>query len=244
MFLSKPSWQMGTGVPSDSWRHVPDVAASSSPHDGYLMYMNNGLYSVAGTSAASPAWAGIMGLVNQQNGGSQGNANSMLYALAQLQGSGGAAVFHDIVSGANSVPGAAGFSAGAGYDQATGLGSPDAFQLVQHWKDANAALMFAAMSNSNLAVTQGAGTSTTIRTSVNKLFNASVSLSVWGLPAGLQAVWYPPFISAPGAGTSSVTFSAGTLVAPGTYSLQVSASGGNITQTIPITITVAKKTGP
>ncbi|MBV9401373.1 MAG: S8/S53 family peptidase [Bryobacterales bacterium] len=135
--FAKPSWQFGNGVPADSRRHVPDVAASSSPHDGYLIYMNGSFYSVAGTSTATPAWAGIMALVNQHNGGGQGNANPALYGLARLQASGGAAVFHDVVAGNNSVPGVGGFQAGPGYDQATGLGSPDAFQLVQHWKDAN-----------------------------------------------------------------------------------------------------------
>jgi len=73
--------------------------------------------------------------VNQQSGHSQGNANPTLYSLYRLQSLGGPSVFHDVVSGGNSVPGTAGFSAGPGYDQATGLGSPDVFTLVQHWND-------------------------------------------------------------------------------------------------------------
>jgi hypothetical protein len=135
IFYSKPVWQAGNGVPADAFRHVPDVALTAAPHDAYLIYLNGGLYSVAGTSASAPAWAGIMALVNQQVGQSQGNANPFLYGLFGLQMGGGAPVFHDVTGGSNSVPGASGYAAGAGYDQATGLGSPDVFLLVQHWRD-------------------------------------------------------------------------------------------------------------
>jgi subtilase family serine protease len=137
IFFAKPSWQSGNGVPSDGWRHVPDVSVSAASHDAYLMYMNNGLYAAAGTSASSPSWAGLMALINQQSGASQGNANPSLYGLFQLQTAGHAVVFHFGHSGNNSVPGTPGYSAGSGYNQATGLGSPDAFMLVQHWKDAS-----------------------------------------------------------------------------------------------------------
>jgi hypothetical protein len=183
-------------------------------------------------------------LVNQQNGGSQGNANTTLYGLARLQASGGAAVFHDVVSGNNSVPGATGFSAGIGYDQATGLGSPDALQLVQHWKDANVPSMYAKVSNTTMSITQSASASTTVNVGVAKAFSAPVSLAIAGLPIGLNAVWYPVTLAAPGSGVSTLNLAAGTTVAPGTYAVQITATGGGITQVVPATVTVVKKTGP
>jgi len=116
---------------------VPDVALNAAIHDGYLLYLNGQLQLAGGTSAAAPAFAGLMALVVQRSG-RQGNVNPTLYALAANQGSGGAAVFHDTTVGNNSVPGVPGFNAGTGYDLATGLGSVDAFLLINHWSDTSA----------------------------------------------------------------------------------------------------------
>jgi pseudomonalisin len=134
----KPSWQTGTGVPADGRRDVPDVALAAAGHDGYLLYQDGGFYVVGGTSAASPSFAGVMALVVQHRAARQGNANTAFYSLRTKQRAGGASVFHDIAGGNNSVPGQIGFSAAAGYDQATGLGSIDASVLVNHWSDASA----------------------------------------------------------------------------------------------------------
>ena len=130
----KPSWQAAPGVPNDSRRDVPDVSLSAASHDGYLAMTGNQLYSFGGTSASSPAFAGLMALVLQKTGQRQGNANLRFYQLASAQyGASGPAVFHDITAGNNSVPGVVGYSATGGYDLATGLGSVDAFALVNNW---------------------------------------------------------------------------------------------------------------
>ena len=127
----KPSWQVAPGVPAASYRWVPDVALSAAGHDAYLVQSNGLLYYVWGTSAASPSFAGLMALVVQDTGKTQGNANGFLYQIGNAQyGSGGATVFHNITSGNNSVPGQTGYSCGAGYSPVTGLGSVDANALV------------------------------------------------------------------------------------------------------------------
>ena len=158
----KPSWQSGVGVPADGKRDLPDVSLFAS--NGFLgsFYIicqsdQTGTCSLndpssyflgfGGTSVSSPAFAGIMALVNQQTGARQGNANYVLYKLAAQQPT----AFHDITSGtiampcgANSAncttnkPGDAygvlnGYNAGIGYDLATGLGSADANNLVTKW---------------------------------------------------------------------------------------------------------------
>jgi len=144
IYVAKPAWQLASGVPSDAHRDVPDLAFSaSSAHDGYLIYSSDGysgstLLSVGGTSAPTPAMAGIAALVDQHQGGRVGSFNPVLYALSSAQAAAtGASVFHRITSGNNSVPGQTGFAASVGdpeYSQASGLGSLDAAQLIASWK--------------------------------------------------------------------------------------------------------------
>jgi hypothetical protein len=146
--FAKPSWQTGPGVPNDGARDVPDIALNASvDHDGYLTcssgwcvdgYRDSGGYLdvVGGTSAGAPTFAGVVALINQQTRSRQGNLNPALYTLAVTSTS----VFHDITGGNNMVPcrtgtpncttGLIGYSAGQGYDQATGLGSVNAYNLV------------------------------------------------------------------------------------------------------------------
>ncbi|WP_213805924.1 protease pro-enzyme activation domain-containing protein [Granulicella sp. dw_53] len=155
-FFSKPYWQIGATVPQDSARDTPDISLNSaSGHDGSL-YCSSGscvtgfraadgqsLSVVGGTSVATPSFAGILALVEQKIGARIGNAGPVLYALANSSSS--ATVFHDITSGNNSsactagtqncpTGGTIGYSAGTGYDQATGWGSVDAFNLANNWK--------------------------------------------------------------------------------------------------------------
>jgi subtilase family serine protease len=149
--FSKPSWQQGTSVPNDGFRDVPDIALSASAdHDGYLICSGgrctNGFRDaqslfdvVGGTSCGAPTFAGIVALINQQTNGSQGNVNAELYSLASISSD----AFHDVTAGNNQVScrtgtpncstGTMGYVAGPGYDQVTGLGSVDAYNLVNEW---------------------------------------------------------------------------------------------------------------
>ena len=140
-FFAKPFWQVGAGVPNDGARDVPDLALAASTTKYPFMVTSNGSTAlVGGTSAAAPIMAGILALVNQYLGAQGlGNINPTLYRMAKSA----PAAFHDIASGNNMVPceqstpqcanGLLGFSAGAGYDQATGLGSVDAYKLATLW---------------------------------------------------------------------------------------------------------------
>jgi subtilase family serine protease len=148
-FFAKPDWQTGNGVPNDNARDVPDVSLPASPsHDGYIFFTGGRMGVVGGTSAGAPAFAGIAALLNHyltSNGTlatpGVGNMNPRLYSLAAASSS----VFHDVTKGDNLVTACTssrfrtctadpvGFSAGAGYDQVTGLGSIDAYNLVTSW---------------------------------------------------------------------------------------------------------------
>jgi uncharacterized protein (TIGR03437 family) len=152
VYFPQPVWQTGTGVPTDGVRHVPDLALNASPnHDPYWFY-SGGAQQAGGTSFAAPVMAGIFTLLNQylvaQGSARQaglGNVNPMLYKLAQSS----TGIFHAVKSGNNNVPcvlgspdcatGTFGYSAGAGYDEATGLGSVDATNLIHQWASKPAA---------------------------------------------------------------------------------------------------------
>ena len=100
-------------------RDVPDVALTAAAKNGYLVISQRAshpdtFYGASGTSASTPAFAGVMALMVQLAGGPQGNVNPLLYGLAAAQyGAGGAAVFR-AVTGNNSVPGTSGFRARRG----------------------------------------------------------------------------------------------------------------------------------
>jgi uncharacterized protein (TIGR03437 family) len=143
ILFSKPTWQTGPGVPSDNARDVPDVSLNASAdHDGYLVYTGGSRQVYGGTSVPTPSFGGLVALVNQQLGsGGVGNINPNMYALAQSNPT----IFHDITTGNNIVTipctrrelnctaNPVGYYAGVGYDQATGLGSVDAYNLVMGW---------------------------------------------------------------------------------------------------------------
>ncbi|HEY0703402.1 MAG TPA: choice-of-anchor D domain-containing protein [Candidatus Acidoferrales bacterium] len=175
---AKPSWQTGTGVPADGKRDLPDVSlfASSGYPDGivgsaYLVCETTStstcdytdpseiIYQeIGGTSASSPAMAGIMALVQQKTGEAQGLINPVLYKFAAAENltacnstsvtNGNACIFYDTTTGTESqvcVTGdpncvtstsgdllgvLSGYSSTKGYDLATGLGSVNVANLV------------------------------------------------------------------------------------------------------------------
>lgn len=113
--FSKPAWQVGTGVPADSSRDVPDVSFNgAADHDGYLVcsqnscangfagaITNNTIYG--GTSVSTPAFAGILALLEQKLASKGlGNINPTIYGLANSTYA--SSVFHDTTSGTNAVP--------------------------------------------------------------------------------------------------------------------------------------------
>jgi pseudomonalisin len=241
IYFTKPSWQTGPGVPADGARDVPDVALTAAGHDGYLIEEYGALYSIAGTSAASPSFAGIMALVNQKIGTRLGAPNATLYGLASLQSAGGTQVFHDVTTGSNTVPGVTGFAAVTGYDRATGLGSVDGALLVNHWTDTAAVKPPSlAASNSPAALTIAAGGSATFGTTVagGGSFKSAVALAVSGAPAGVTVTLSSSGIASPGSGSITATVAVAKTAAAGTYTLTVTASGANLTAKATTTLTV------
>lgn len=160
---AKPSWQTGTGTQTDQLRDLPDIslfASNGFMNSFYVVCQQDqtgGVCNLAnfagygGTSVASPAFAGILALVNQKTASPQGVPGFALYKLASKQPN----AFHDIPTGStievpcitgsqNCQTNAAGDAYGiltgynttAAYDLATGLGSVDAANLVNNWDQA------------------------------------------------------------------------------------------------------------
>lgn len=142
------------GAPAGSWcRELPDVSANADPMDGYMSYWNgrgvdgralSGWQSVGGTSAAAPVWAAVFALADASRacaGNLVGFVNPALYALASSSASVYHSDFNDITADAISAAGndndlapsgntSSLYQAAAGYDMATGLGTPHAANIV------------------------------------------------------------------------------------------------------------------
>jgi subtilase family serine protease len=148
--FSKPSYQdtlpaVSTSI--DSMRGVPDVAYQASSQTGVLTYMtlpgggNGGLscgatprstgwYDVGGTSSGSPRWAGQVAIAAQIHGAGLGPINPTLYAIGSSPAE-YAKDFYDVTTGSNQAkPSIPGYSATTGWDPVTGLGTPNAANLV------------------------------------------------------------------------------------------------------------------
>jgi len=143
----RPTWQQATGIdPSKTHRLVPDLAGPADASTGILIVYSPGgtgppvQASGGGTSQAAPFWSGTTALI-RQFADSQGvlptvNGVKRIGALAQplyeLAASSTTPVFHDITLGSNLKD-----PASAGWDPATGLGTPIgsslANALVARW---------------------------------------------------------------------------------------------------------------
>jgi hypothetical protein len=131
LYEPEPAYEQG--VQSLGMRTTPDVALVADPAtgawiaDSYNLDPSNPFEVVGGTSLSAPAWAGLLAIVNQGRAASGAaalnstgptDAQQALYSLPQSD-------YNTVTSGSN------GYSAGAGYNLVTGLGTPVANTLVR-----------------------------------------------------------------------------------------------------------------
>ncbi len=233
----RPGWQSAPGVTAGTMRLVPDIAASSAVHDAYVIEIQGGAFYVAGTSAATPSLASVMALVLQNAGSRQGNANPALYTLASQQAIGGPTVFHDITGGNNSVPGVTGYSAGTGYDMTTGLGSVDAFLLVNSWNNSRSSNFALSSYSSSLTVVPGSSTSATLTMTAQGGFTSPVTLTAVGTPSGVAVSFSPTTLTA--SAPVTMTLTAAPTATGGMFPIAVIGTGGGFTRTLEFTATVS-----
>jgi subtilase family serine protease len=224
LIYDRPAWQTGPGVPSGTARLVPDVSLNASPiHDPYIIVSDGVAEAVGGTSAAAPAFAGIVAVLNEylvrnniQAKPGLGNINPRLYAMAAA---GTPGVFHDITTGDNIVPceprtwdcvdGRLGFTAGVGYDMVTGLGSVDAYKLITAWDaiPVAATTMTLAANPSTVAATGSTVLTATVKASSGSASpTGSVTFTLGGNTLGTTAL-----SGSGGTATASITIYGGQL---------------------------------
>ena len=215
-----------------------------------------------GTSVSTQVFAGIMALVDQKNESAEGLINPVLYALAATGGStctsaanpSSSCIFYDVadastnampcatgspncltVTGGDPIGVLTGFTAGAGYDLATGLGSINVANLVNAptiWNTATSThgvdftlSLTDPSTPPTIATAGGTGTASVTVTAENG-FTGMVTLACSDLPSGVPC-------SAPsvtGSGTSTVTFtsSAAAVLSPVGGSDRIAAPGTGV----------------
>ncbi|KUJ19485.1 subtilisin-like protein [Mollisia scopiformis] len=119
----KPTYTATQYNNSQTVRGYPDVAANGA---NYVVAVDGSLSLVYGTSASSPVFGSIITLINEQRvaagKAAVGFLNPTLYANPSA--------FTDIISGGNQGCGTNGFTAVAGWDPVTGLGTPNYPKLL------------------------------------------------------------------------------------------------------------------
>ena len=152
--FSMPTYQVGPGVINSlstgalcglkkgqgDCREIPDISASADPLHGYVICYNaegsgtscpktigsgkTGWTTIGGTSAASPLWAAAIALIDVEKGSLHrvGFLNPPLYQLRAAK----IGVLNDVTVGNNDYTTTNGgrYPATAGYDMASGLGTP------------------------------------------------------------------------------------------------------------------------
>jgi len=230
----QPGWQkavMGTSA-ANGMRSVPDVAVTAAAHDGYVVYENGSYHIFSGTSIACSAFAGVMALVVERQGGAGiGSANPGLYALLSAAHS----PFHATPSGNNSVPGVTGFTAsGAEYNLATGLGSVDGALLVEQWGEGSggsAPTLALTAGSSAVMVVEGGSSTVSFSAATGGSFSGVIGFSVTGLPEGVTAAWSAnPLVAASGVGTNlaTLTLTASATAIPGSATMVATAAGDGL----------------
>ena len=216
----EPSYQTATlqaaGL-SYGVRTTPDVSFNADPNTGVAVYDSvpysgqSGWFQVGGTSAAAPAWAGLVAIADQglATAGKPTLSNTQvqtdLYALPSSD-------FNDITTGFN------GYYATSGYNLVTGLGSPKANLVIAGILAANG------VSEGSAATQVTASTPTSHVSETSSRFDVtSSSTSATGSSSGASSI----------AGLLS-TGLAGSTTSSGTFGLQALVTQVSSTQAQPV----------
>ena len=268
---ARPRWQTGvTGIRSGSYRLVPDISLDSSPSNaGYLFCSSNpstgtsgscshgfrdssdqNLTVAGGTSFAAPIFAGMLAIINGKlKSAGQGVINSTLYALA-AESTTYASAFHDITRGSNecnagsnycSSSGASKYPATIGYDEASGLGSVEFYNLLTAWPTSSSSGVASKTTLSAATSTPAPGANDSITITVTSESSSSTTTPTGTLTIVVDGTTVTSSLALSN-GSATYNFSSTTLGSPGitaTYSgdSTYAPSSGSLTLTV-----TAKKT--
>jgi hypothetical protein len=232
-----PAYQQGISMAANggslTMRNIPDVALIADVQI-FLICNNGQRVSVGGTSAAAPLWAGFTALANQKATATGkprvGFVNPTIYSIGK--GSNYLIAFHDISLGNNS-----GFSATAGFDLATGWGTPAGQPLIDALIGAvssQPATFNLSSSQPGFSISPGSSNSSIITVIPQNGFTGSVALVASGLPAGVTVSFSP--VST--ASKSTATFTASSSAAAGISAIAISGTSGTLRNTASINLLV------
>ncbi|HEY2579352.1 MAG TPA: S53 family peptidase [Streptosporangiaceae bacterium] len=138
--FARPAYQDGVAAITGDHRGVPDISMNAALSSAALVYLDArlgfgaGYHLVGGTSEATPLFAGIVALADQEAGHGLGLLNPALYKMYAQHAPG----LLDLTSGTNTVTfsqggtehSVLGFDARAGYDLSSGAGTINAALFV------------------------------------------------------------------------------------------------------------------
>ncbi|WP_428718607.1 putative Ig domain-containing protein [Undibacterium curvum] len=212
-YTAKPAYQTSAvpGMGTPVRRTVADVSMNADPNSGqYVAVINPGSATVnwisaGGTSLSTPQWAGIVAVTNATRAltakAPLGAVHASLYQQAAVPGN-YAKAFADVTSGSHGSCGSC--TAKSGYDQLTGLGTPNVSDFVT---------LMGGSTVATAPVVTGAAISGKVGTALSFTASATaanpVTYTLTGAPAGMTIStagvvnWATPL-----AGTYAVTVNA------------------------------------
>lgn len=246
-YIATPKYQANTvpGMGTAVRRTVADVSFNANPSTGqYVASINPGSstanwISAGGTSLSTPQWAGLIAIVNAQRLAAGkallGAPHTMLYGNVASVSGNYASAFLDITSGSHGT--CATCSAKTGYDQATGLGTPNVTNLLSQLSNTSVAAAPPSISSATISGETGTALTYTVAASGSN----PLSFSLSGAPTGMSIssagilTWATPVV-----GTYSVTVIAKDSVANLSSQAVITIK---ITAPVPPSITAASVNG-
>jgi subtilase family serine protease len=245
---SRPSWQVASGInaATDTMRMVPDLSVMGDPSTGFIQYYtgagtgfchhscSGGWGAIGGTSIGAPLVSALIAVAAQAcnpPGGRLGFVNPSLYSMASTG-------YVDVTAGNNDLYNVGGYSAGVGYDMASGLGSPDGAAFLAGLCSQGVSpgeSSFSESSTVGVAQTAGPTVTATLRNASGDVIpNAQVDVTA-SAPAGLLSI-NNVYDQAAGAGAATSTLTSN---ASGIVSFTV---GSSVAQSVAVTLSYADTT--
>lgn len=196
---SRPTWQLAAGIDpeTETMRMVPDLSVMGDPVTGFIQYYtgtgsgfcrhscSGGWGGIGGTSIGAPLVSDLIAVAAQACGVPRlGFVNPSLYAMASTG-------FVDVTTGNNDLFNIGQYSAGPGYDMASGLGSPNGAAFISGLcPPAFSASKSSFSTSSTTGVAAGTGptvTATLRNASGEPIANASVAITATA-PGGTLSI--------------------------------------------------------
>ena len=215
-YWPRPTWQTTTGATSSvTKRMVPDLSVMAQPSTGFITYYDGTWEQAGGTSIGAPIIAALVATAAQYCDVSRlGFINPRLYQMG-VAGTG----FDDVTVGSNDIENQGSYSAGVGYDMASGWGSPDPSTFIP---DLCAALPSSSHTTASLsAKIEKASTPATVSIVAHDALNLPVAnQAVLVHVSGAKAKVLGSVSSLTTSATGSVRFAV-TSATPGTVTINV-----------------------